>query len=199
LPNEESSPSSSDALTAIGANSGLAALPTKRTKKWTQLEDELLEFLWGERSANALAVHLGRSVGAVINRGVKVLKLGPPRRGYLSMAELERRSGYKASTILTAAKRLGISLRRQPVYQTRVKPGCRRSNYGRNWAIDEDSAQAVLAELGKRPDGTRRALSYRGEWGGSKPAACVACGLSSRPHCARGLCGRCYMRSFRSK
>lgn len=162
--------------------------------RWTQEEDDQLAHWWTHLSAKKIGELIGRSEQAVINRG-RVLGLGSPRGEYLSLSELERTSGYAQSTIKLAAQRLGITLRRQPVYQKAWRPkkgGRRKHNYGRNYAIPREQADAVLAELARVPDGKRRQLTYRGEWGGPKPDKCLGCGTSERPHCAKGLCARCY-------
>lgn len=112
-----------------------------------------------------------------------MLKLGSPGRGYLSMAELERQSGYHYTTIKTAAKRLGIRLRRRPGYQ-----GTKEKHY----ALTQEAADRIVEELNKRPDGKRKTISYRGEWGGpNKPKVCIECGTNERPHCCKGRCDRC--------
>lgn len=169
-------------------------------RRWTEEEDEQLRWWWGIISAKKLARKLGRTPAGVVDRGQK-LKLGAPRRGYLSMNELSRQSGYSRSTILTAAKRLGLPLRRQPTYQksSRGTPEHWRKK-NKNYAISFEIAERIIEELTSRPDGKRKAISYRGEWGGpNKPTQCADCGKTDRPHAAKGLCDRCYQRQRRRR
>lgn len=177
-------------------------MTNRRGRRWSAEEDNQLQWWWGVISAQQIADKIGRTAEGVIHRGRK-LKLGSPRRGYLSMAELERRSGFARTTIMLTAKRLGLPLRRQPTYQKstrkRVRPAGRYKGH-KNYAIGSDVAEQLIEELLKLPDGRRRQISYRGEWGGpNKPDACVDCGESGRPHCSKGLCARCYMRRWRAQ
>lgn len=173
-------------------------MPSRRGRRWTSKEDEQLQWWWGILSAEKLAARLERTRGGVLYRGVKILKLGPPRRGYLSMAELERHSGFKRSTIITAARRLGLPLRRQPTYQRTRRGPEHWLKKRKNYSISMEIAEKLIEELVSRPDGRRKYISYRGEWGGpNKPDACLDCGTTDRPHCSKGLCDRCYMRAWR--
>lgn len=156
--------------------------PPRARRRWTAEEDDQVRTFWGYRSAAEIAQQLGRTTSAILSRG-RDLKLGSPMRGYLSLAELERRSGYAQSTIKTAARRIGVTLRRSPAYQ-----GSKRKHF----ALTHEAADRILEELTKRPDGRRKAISYRGEWGGpNKPKVCVVCGTDERPHCSKGRCDRC--------
>ena len=175
-------------------------MTARRGRHWTSKEDEQLRWWWGIISAEQLAKKLGRTRLGVIDRGQK-LKLGAPRRGYLSMNELVRQTGYARSTILIAAQRLGLPLRRQPTYQqsSRGTPEHWRKKH-KNYAIGLDVAERIIDELTARPDGKRKAISYRGEWGGpNKPERCLDCGKTDRPHAAKGACDRCYQRRKRKR
>lgn len=164
--------------------------------RWTAAEDDRLSFWWGSVSAATIGKRLGRTPGAVISRGCKVLKLGPPRRGWLSMVDIERRSGFSRKQIIRAAKRARVQLRRQPDYHGNMR---RVSKKWKNYAISHEAAERIIAELLKRPS-VRHHESMRGEWGGPrKPDTCRDCETTDRPHCARGLCTNCYERRRRGK
>lgn len=161
--------------------------PPRYRRVWTDEEKTLLEFYWGAFYLETIARKLGRSPGAVRRQG-RVMRLGPKGRGYLTMTELSRRSGFCWSSLKIAAERIGVRLRR-------IKTTKRKS---RRFAIDEEDAELIVAEALKH--GERVQSSRRGEWGvGGKPNECRMCGQDSRRHVGRGLCVNCHQRARNGK
>lgn len=106
------------------------------------------------------------------------------------------RTGYSWTTVKLVAARLGVNIPRR-ARSAQSRP---HGTVGRHYAIDEDTAEKILADLLARPDGRRHRLTYRGEWGrGGKPEACVECEKTDRPHLSRGRCDRCDARVRRAE
>lgn len=165
-------------------------------RPWTAAERDLLEWEWTRQDVAALAKKLGRTPAAVREQA-RTMGLGSVKRGTLSLAEVERLTGYDRGRIMTVARRAGIHLPRCPrTRNTRAK-----GYKGRHYAIPWDTMDRLVEELGKLPDGGRLWRTHAHEWGGRfrdgspKPDACVDCGHADKPHKAKGRCGPCHERA----
>jgi hypothetical protein len=160
---------------------------------WTRGETNRLIIHWGTKDLVALAQMLGRTPQAITERAKK-LHLGTQNRGTKTMQQIRRESGYELSRLWAAVDILGLVIHRG----LRMDP--RQTKATHRFAVSEEQEAAILQFLGTQLDG-RRLFSYRGTrtqngvWGvGLKPPACLSCGTSARPHCARGCCANCYAR-----
>lgn len=167
-------------------------LPSEHRRPWSVTDQDKLMFWWGTFKLSTIAARLNRTPWAVTQQALK-LKLGAFERGNISMRKFSELSGYNRSQILKAAKRAGIKLHR-------ATPGAPvRSRPRRLYAITDDQQEALLKELLSSSsthvyiDKIGDARTTKGRWGvGKKPAACLRCGTSSRPHVSKGLCASCY-------
>jgi len=160
---------------------------------WTDREDSQLAFLWGEFSLRVIARRLGRTPGAVTMHA-RLLKLGSPSQGTVSMNALSRISGYALSRLRQAAEDLGLCLHRV------VSSDPRQSQRTHKYAITIEQQEAILAYLARVPDAQRLfsktgKRTRRGVWGiGEKPPGCSICTRTDIPHYAKGMCKICYLR-----
>lgn len=164
-------------------------MTTRSGKRWTREDLDRLEFLWGVSDIQRIAKLLERSVGAVAERANR-LGLGSPGRGYESLSQFAKRTGFAADTIRCAARKAKITIPRR----ARGRNATTGTNKGRFYAIDDDLAERLLAVLdpvrGARP-------TNEGAWGtkGRRfeiPPACLRCGRTDRKHYARGYDRTCY-------
>lgn len=174
------------------------------SKPWSAAEVALLERAWGERGADAIARELGRSERAVEAMAAQ-RKLGAPNRGRLTPYGIQREFGFCRIRVVKACERLGIRFGR-----ALAGPGvARERSPSRRRYIPEDRLEELLDFLRAWPDG-ERLYSPRARrtdsrmWGtGQKPAACLSCGRTDRPHRACGWCVACAsregMRKLRAK
>ena len=173
---------------------------SRRKRRWRQREDLYLIRRWGHASVEVIAGWLGRTPDGVTNRA-HVLELGSTRRGFWSLEDLIRKSGFARERVLNAAHVLGLKLERT-VRSRRSQP---HSNYRRPWAITEAQGQQVLDLLRRTPIDQRLTRSPKGSWGtGRKPKACVGtpghpCRRTDLPHRAKGKCRICYYRERREE
>lgn len=175
-------------------------LLTMPGRRWTRADDKRLLWLLGSVDIVRIAEELGRTPYAVEHR---VKQLGyDKRRDTISIREAVRRTGYDESTIHLAAKELGIYIN----YKVRVSYSKKQSHHRptRDRALTEDQFDRIVDWLSKRPGwrvySSKGCRSTQGEWGtGNKPAACVSCGTTSRPHVARGMCSPCSRRYYHHK
>lgn len=164
-------------------------------RPWTQAERDLLEWEWTRHDVAELARKLDRTPAAVREQARR-LKLGSVKRGKLSMAEVERLTGYDRGRIMTAARRAGIHLPRCPRTRNTRTKGYKRRHYAIPW----ETMDRIVEELAKHPDGGRLWRTHAGEWGGhfrdgtTKPPACLDCGHADKPHHSRGRCRPCHDR-----
>lgn len=167
-------------------------------KPWTHEENEYLQYNWGEKPLIIMARKLGRTPWAVLVHGSRNLKLGTMHRGTWSLRMLSDHSGFSVEKIKNAIEKLGIVVRRSHTGAQALK-GRKRS---RRRALTEDQAEALIDYMLDNPQiyrdepGAKR--TTRGVWGvGSKPAYCVKCGTTEKPHEAKGFCTSCYQARFR--
>ena len=172
--------------------------PPKHRRPWSDLDDDLLGFLWGAFKLPIIAKRLGRTEWAIATRA-KSLGLGPFSRGRgVSLREFERYSGFSTTKIKSAVKSLNMKLKRIVVSDP-VHGGKHRT-----FVIDEEQQDILLKcmmeneVLYQNQPGTKR--TTRGVWGiGKKPKRCRDCKKASNPHFAKGRCKLCYVRRHKRK
>lgn len=163
---------------------GVVPPPTKGWRTWTEREDDLLRWNWGQVSRERLEEILGHSWAAINWRAVR-LGLGSLARGTLTLTEIAERTGYSRRSLQLYAERLGISLRK---IRSCLPRGERTKP--RRYAIDTSEAERLIAWLATR---TGRPIDDLRGWGHyGRVAACLCCGRTDRPHNGRGLCETCY-------
>jgi hypothetical protein len=165
------------------------AKPSRHKKHWSKSEIKFLEFYWGVFTINTIAMRLNRTPEAIVEKS-KSIKLGSPGRGLMCLAALSRYLGYDPRTIRCAAVQAGIQLdaKRLPA----MSRGPRGFAGGKFYGFDEDDADAIMDIINKFPPNGRINNTIAGEWNtGTKPAQCLDCGRSDRPHSSRGLCEPC--------
>ena len=167
-------------------------------RRWRPSEDRLLVACWGDEDIEHLARRLRRTARAVSARAL-LLRLGPPSRETKTVDAIVRESGYSHSRIFGAVVRLGIVLERARRQDPRQPERVDR------WAVTDEQERSILSFLAGVPDG-RRLYTNRGQrtqagvWGvGRKPAACLGCGTTERPHRANGRCRACSAREYRAR
>jgi hypothetical protein len=159
------------------------------SQRWTTPEDDTLAHHWWQQSPSWIAREVTRrfayrrTTRAVVERARK-LKLPPPGQTTKTLSQLAETTGYSRSRLRTAMERLGIRPRRV---------GRKRGWYG----VTRAQEQRIVAYLSDIPDGRRLRRAVVGQWGGignrghKKPAACIDCGTTERPHFCRGRCRHC--------
>lgn len=168
-------------------------------RAWTDREKLWLQWLWGSGSLTEIAKKLGRTPAAVRYQA-KRLRLGPMKRGTYSLVQVARMTGYDRDRIVTAARRAGIHLPRQP--RTRNPNARSKPTYykRRHYAIPYETVERLIEELRKYPDGSRLWRHHERDWGGRfrdgspKPEQCLGCKDTERPHYKRGYCRACFER-----
>lgn len=161
--------------------------PARHGLPWSEADDRLLTWLWGQVSAGELARRLERTPNAVLTRAYGALALGSVARGTWSMTALAETAGYDQETIKRVCRELGITLSRcQPIHRE-----LKRRRKPHVYALDEEQGERVIEWL--RLHGSERTFDRRNrEWGqGGRPPACVRCHRTERPHAWRGLCKPC--------
>lgn len=168
---------------------------------WTEEETRLLSFLWGSVATRTISRRLGRTVTAVVDKAYR-MGLGRPSRGTKSLNRLCRETGYHPQQIRYAITNLGLMLQHTP--DTRL-PSAKPRQY-RHHAITFEQEEAILDYLKQHPDGERVYCTTpghrtkQGVWGvGNKPAACLRCQRTDRPHRGKGFCGTCLRADQRHK
>lgn len=142
-----------------------------------------------------IAKKLGRSEESIKCRAQQ-LGLGAASRGTMSLQQFAKKSGFSTFKIVTAAKQLGLKLRRA----LRSEPWQKKRIH--RFAISDEQQEELLAYMlqknrvykktGKKTDA--------GLWGvGIKPACCVRCFRNDRPHYARGFCAPCYQYQLKAR
>lgn len=166
----------------------------RRMKHWTDEDDHILRAMWSAYTVETIAKRLGRTPKGVICHA-QALDLGAPSRGSWTMQALVAHLGYCDRAIKNAARRAGVALDRRAFTTTLLANG-HHARRATRFALDDDEVELIISELQAAPH-SRVFASLVGEWGtGRKPAACLDCGTSERPHFARGLCRRCYSRAL---
>jgi hypothetical protein len=144
---------------------------------------------WGSVRLDKLARRLRRTEKAVCEKA-KRLGMGPRTRGQMTLAQFCERIGYSAATIQTLANRIHVHIRRNKA----------RSKGASYHLVGDDAAERIIAELDRLGWPSQPNLKNPGgKWGvGGKPAGCLLCGTSTRPHQGRGLCSTCLRRENRA-
>lgn len=164
-------------------------------RSWSEEDVVELRRLWGGRDLLTIARRLGRTPNAVAMKAKK-LKLGLPHRVTgPTIGELVRESGWSRNKLVAAIADLGIELKE---VQSRSDPRAKR---GRRKVVPLKDVSRLLEHVEERPrifrDAPGSGRTTRGAWGvGKKPAKCLGCGTTKRPHYAKGRCGRCYDRGI---
>lgn len=165
--------------------------------RWTEHEDRVLQFHWGSKTLPVLSTMLHRSRWAVHSRA-RTLKLGAASRGTWSLRRVARYSGFSENKVVQALSKLGIhggwAINGAPQRHGRARHKQR--------ALNDEHVDLIVQFMLDTPyiytDAPGKQRTTSGVWGvGKKPAACVVCGRSDRPHEARGHCTTCYQRLFR--
>lgn len=170
--------------------SGARALPPRHKTLWTAQDEQVLAWGWGVFSIDTLCKRLGRTPAAILNR-VRVLDLGPPGRGYMTARAVAAEAGCDPTTVVVVAGYLGIKLKRRP--STKYKGNGVRYRRGNVYSIDQEDAERIIEEICRHSG--RVDCTATGEWDtGRKACACLDCGRTDRPHCARNLCTACWKR-----
>lgn len=163
---------------------------SRHRARWTEADDRKLAFDWGVFNVTTIARRLGRTAVSVRWRA-KVLGLGPAHRGTVTLADLERETGYHRERIRNAMRRLNITLSRAPSTAARKVAAKHRRT-----AIDEEDADRIREFLSTFPDGKMLVEHPATEWGVvGRPVACEGCGRTDRKHYAKGFCEPCRKRS----
>ncbi|UCC74096.1 MAG: hypothetical protein JSV86_05925 [Gemmatimonadota bacterium] len=153
------------------------AATTKTWKTWTKRDDDYLEFWWGELPQPQLAERMGRTVLALQCRA---RQLGL-RKGYFTLAEMARESGYCQKRIQIAARRASVPLSKNP------------RGHGFTYVIPRRAVEMIYRELARHDDGSPLHPRKKGEWGRGF-GRCSDCGRRDRPRHARQRCAACYAR-----
>ena len=138
-----------------------------------------------------IATRLTRSENAVTMRA-RFLGLSGGTHGIRTLGTAARESGYDRGRLMAAVEALKLRLKPIP----RTDP--RQRKRGAQKGLDETEWEQVFVFLGAIPDGRPvirpgSKLTPRDAWGtGGKPASCLYCSRTARPHYARGRCDRCY-------
>lgn len=173
----------------------------RRQLRWTEKEDQLLEFHWGAKSVYWIGKLLDREPGAVYWRARK-LSLGAAHRGTLSVQGVAKYLGFQHDQIIKMAHKLGLVLARG----LGGVPGVRTTKG--HYAITEDQRDAIEAAFTRmikngediRMSSPNAKKTKAGEWGsGLKPASCVGCQRTQFPHKASGLCTACHAKRTRTR
>lgn len=167
-------------------------MPTKHKRRWTEEEDKQLLFQWGTTKPKKLAELFGRTEVAIGRRAV-ALGLGSFARSAetISIRQFEEESGFSRSKIRAAMVKLKMHLHRVTTADPKFKSPKRQV------ALGEEQREKLLEYMLNTPisylntEGAGR--SDAGAWGvGKKPAECLRCKLTARPHYAKGMCKYCY-------
>lgn len=162
--------------------------------KWTAEDDAVLTSMWLEFHIETIALRTGRTPTGVRRRADR-LGLGGLHGRYLTLREAALATGYDPRQIARAAEMMGEPLTRAP----RTKGRSRWRTKGRWFAIEQEHLDEICSWIRDATAGrTRLDRTRQGRWGeGRKPAACLGCGRSDRPHKALGLCESCHKRRQR--
>jgi len=110
-----------------------------------------------------------------------------------SVPAFARRSGWCWRAVMNHIETLGIALVVIP-----AKPHRGRTPAHRRRGLTPDDAARLLAHLLASLDAPRKIDRIEGVWGvAGHPAACLACGQTTRPHYQRGHCQPCIDRTRR--
>jgi hypothetical protein len=170
--------------------------------RWTEQEDQLLRSRWGEWTVRKLGKALGRTERSVGQRA-KRLKLGPASKvgGRMSLREFEQFSGFSRTKIRSAAKKLGISLKRAKTsdgwHVHKGQANKLPTAYSRTMALTVSQQNRLLAYMLEHQDKIISSVRISPhQWEGRTPAQCSSCNTTERPYKARGMCDRCYDRNI---
>jgi hypothetical protein len=161
-----------------------------RRLPWTQEELDILRFFWTHKPPESIAGMIDRNPRAVQKKGEELGLNRMARKAYMSMKQLEERSGYERGQIKKAAQKLGMRLRRLKTTRGTAwhAKDLRAAPEAMYWILPEEM-EMIVGELQRRSLGER----YYPEL----PDNCHECGTdyAEQPYKARGLCRRCYNRA----
>jgi hypothetical protein len=176
----------------------MTTMPDNHREPWEPHQDEFLQHYWGKRPIDWIAATMKRTLWAVYRRAAH-LKLGAFHKDRMTLTKFSQLSGFGIVQICTAASRLGVRLFK---YGSSL-PSVESPN---TYALSPE-LQASLMEFlmdqtkdssfvhANRPGAQR---TTRGMWGvGRKPASCLHCERSDKPHFATGLCQSCYNKPYK--
>ncbi len=163
----------------------------KRRSLWSASEDATLRDAYrpGGGGAGEAAMRLGRSPHGCLNRA-KRLRLRDPRTHLVSLTALAAKAGVRRGRARNLLSVLGLPT---VTRADGANPRARTVRHPQAW-LHPNAAKVLLEALARaprviittRPD---RLVTRKGTWGsGRKPAACLFCGSTHRPHYAGGYC-----------
>lgn len=161
-------------------------------RRWSKEDRGRLIWLWESQDIGQIASQLGRTEIATYFEAGRLGLLGR-EENHVSLKQLIEQSGFWKRAVLTAMARVGV----EPHFKKRATPGLDKNDLStRRYAFTAEEAELILAELRKHSGKERIMPSFAGEWGtGEKPAACLGCGRTDRPHRTHGLCTACARRT----
>lgn len=169
-------------------------MSSRRQRKWTREEDQLLEWMWQEHSPAEIAMELERTPRAIKERA-HILGLGSARGYSKTIEQIATETGYYRKRIEAVIERLGLKVQRL----NRGDP--RNDGVRYSWFIvTPEQEQQILDFLASYPDGKRVSRAVRHGWGGkkrdgsNKAPCCVECYRNDVPYWAKNRCSRCYQR-----
>ena len=159
---------------------------------WSDEDIATLRFWWGELSPREIAKKLYRKVVA-IELKARELGLGSPNQDGTTVRGLSQETGYSEHRIRSAAKMLGITIKRCFPNAGRGAPRWKSTKWKRT-KLNEDERDRILDFLAKYPDGQYiKAAPDPSKWGvAGRPPACLRCKEVGRTHYSQGYCRRCY-------
>lgn len=160
---------------------------------WTAEENKYILSNWGEEELANMSWRLKRTPVAIARQAYH---LGlSARHGLKQKYVIARETGYPVRRIEIAIERLGLKGKTIPrLTADRIDPKDPRNQIG----YDHDEVDQIISLLSSHPDAVplrsrRSAYQDKGEWGvGKRPSSCARCGLTTKPHYARGMDKRCY-------
>lgn len=112
-------------------------------KRWSFKEDDMLRHLWGTTPLSELAAKLKRKRSAVHRRARHLgLRMGVPK-GYESIAEAARRTGFSFEAMRKLLEDRGVRI--EIISSTGARAGGRDSKYNRYAVFSVDVDEAVKA------------------------------------------------------
>jgi hypothetical protein len=166
--------------------------PANHNKPWTPEDEQRLSWDWGAHPLSSLAERFGRTPMAIW-RKADAMGLGRANRGHMTVSAFARYTGFTPAKIRKSAKALRINLRRGLASE----PGAERDRT-RDIMVDDEQQEKLIEFMMAHPfvfanEGPGAKMTRQGVWGiGKKPAACLRCQKTSKPHFARGYCKSCY-------
>jgi len=169
-----------------------AELPANHGKPWSEEDEKKLSWDWGTIPLTQLAARFKRSGYAVFRKAID-MGLGRAKRGTMSVNAFSKYSGFSVFKIMKAARALDLNLWRG----LSSEPGRDRV---RDYDVKDFQQEALIKYMMDNPwiPSPGSSMSKQGEWGtGRKPAACLRCNRSDKPHFSKGKCRGCYNAQYK--